>query len=188
MKKVLLIFIFIISLFSSVVGCEQNSSPTNTDTMNAKEDLKDFIDPDSSDWVKYSKIVREYFYYRTQAVVKNDLEILWNQYPSLKDDVDINKGINVEKEEMESLNKHFDLIDANYDIQSYDRIKVNTIDDYNVVVLVHGSIVYLRRDFDESGGEHLMKIFLEKIGNQWTVVKTDEYTQGEYKEWFNSQQ
>ncbi|MDX1771237.1 MAG: hypothetical protein R3328_06895, partial [Planococcaceae bacterium] len=99
-----------------------------------------------------------------------------------------NEGVNVEKEEMESLNKHFDLIDANYNIESYGRMKVNMIDDQNAIVLVHGSTVYLRKDFDESGGEYVMKIFLEKTNSQWTVVKTDEYTQEEYKEWFNSQQ
>ena len=183
MKRFLLVILFIMPL-SLLVSCQQ---PTQTENLNAEEDMKDFIEPEPSEWVKYSKIVREYLYYRTQAVVNNDIQILWNQYPSLKADVDINKGINGEKEEMESLNKHFDLIDANYDIESYDRMKVNSIDDQNVVVLVHGSIVYLRKDFDESGGEYVLKIFLEKTNSHWTVVKTDEYTQGEYKEWFNSQ-
>lgn len=184
MKRFFLVIGFIIPL-SLLAGCQQ---PTQTENLNAEEDMKDFIEPEPSEWVKYSKIVREYMYYRTQAVVNNDMQILWNQYPSLKADVDMKEGINVEKEEMESLNKHFNLIDANYNIESYDRMKVKTIDEQNAIVLVHGSIVYLRKDFDESGGEYVMKIFLEKTNSQWTVVKTDEYTQAEYKEWFNSQQ
>lgn len=183
MKRFFLVIIFILPL-SLLVSCQQ---PTQTENLNAEEDLKDFIEPEPSDWVKYSKIVREYMYYRTQAVVKNDIQILWNQYPRLKNDIDFNEGVNVEKEEMESLNKHFDLIDANYNIESYGRMKVNMIDDQNAIVLVHGSTVYLRKDFDESGGEYVMKIFLGKTNSQWTVVKTDEYTQEEYKEWFNSQ-
>lgn len=32
-------------------------------------------------------------------------------------------------------------------------------------------------------GGILIKIFLEQKDNQWTVVKTDEYTLPEYKEW-----
>jgi hypothetical protein len=79
------------------------------------------------------------------------MQMVWNQYPSLKADVDIKKGINVEEDEMESLNYHFDIIDANFNIESYERMKVKTIDDRNAIVLVHGSIVYLRKDFDESG-------------------------------------
>lgn len=175
----------IITILSLVVGCQQDSTTVETENPNATEDMKDFIEPEPSDSLKYTKTVTEYLYYRTQAVVNNDMDILWNQYPGLKDSINFKKGINVEKYVMESLNEHFDLIDANYNIESYERIKVKTIDDHNVIVLVHGSISYLRQDFQESGGEHVIKVFLEKTNNQWTVVKTDEYTQSEYKEWFN---
>lgn len=188
MKKALLIIILIIPIFSLVVSCQQNNTPTKKEDLIANEDMKDFIEPEPSNWVKFSNIAREYMYYRTQAVVNNDMQMLWNQYPSLKADVDIKKGINVEEDEMESLNNHFDIIDANFNIESYERMKVKTIDERNAIVLVHGSIVYLRNDFDESGGEYVMKIFLEKTNDQWTVVKTDEYTQSEYKEWFKSRQ
>ena len=77
------------------------------------------------------------------------------------------------------------MLDANYDIESYERIKVKTINENEAIVLVHGSIVYLRNDFDESGGEYLIKVFLEQKDKHWTVVKTDRYTQSEYKEWVN---
>jgi hypothetical protein len=62
---------------------------------------------------------------------------------------------------------------------------VKTINENEVIVLVHGSIVYLRNDFDESGGEYLIKVFLKQEDKHWTVVKTDEYTLPEYKEWLN---
>ena len=122
-------------------------------------------------------------YYRTQAVINNDISIIWEIYPELKKNIDLEKGVNVEKHEVESLNQGFDLLDANYNIESYERIKVNAINDNEVIVLVHGNIVYLRNDFDESGGEYLMKVFLILKDNQWTVVKTDEFTLPEYKEW-----
>lgn len=66
MKRFFLVIGFIIPL-SLLAGCQQT---TQTENLNAEEDMKDFIEPDSSEWVKYSKIVREYMYYRTQAVVK----------------------------------------------------------------------------------------------------------------------
>lgn len=79
------------------------------------------------------------------------------------------------------------MLDANYNIESNDRIKVKKINDNEVVVLIHGSIIYLRNDFDISGGEYLIKIFLEHKDNHWTVIKTDEYTLPEYKEWMKEE-
>ncbi|MFB4166901.1 hypothetical protein [Virgibacillus sp. JSM 102003] len=168
-------------LLLSLLGCQQNS--VLSDDLNSKKDLQGFVEPEPSDWVKYTKPVREYMYHRTQAVINNDINILWERYPELKENIDSEKGVNVEKNEVESLNHGFDLVDANYNIESYERIKVNAINDNKVTVLVHGSIVYLRDDFDESGGEYLMKVFLKQNDNQWTVEKTDEYTLPEYKEW-----
>ncbi|MNP39591.1 hypothetical protein D3C76_1331730 [compost metagenome] len=170
-----------VAIIISLIGCQQNTTlPENIST---KADMEDFIEPEPSDWVEYSKPAREYMYYRTQAVVNKDINILWDQYPKLKDNIDRKQGVNIEKDEVESLNQSFDVLDANYNIESYERIKVKTINDNEMVVLVHGSIMYLRNDFDESGGEYLIKLFLEHKENHWTVVKTDEYTLPEYKDW-----
>ncbi|OKL35278.1 hypothetical protein [Domibacillus mangrovi] len=89
----------------------------------------------------------------------------------------------MEKYEVDSLNKGFKLIDANYSIESRDRLKVKVINDEEVIVLVHGGIGYVHNDFDESVGELLIKISLKLKNDRWTVVKTDEYTESEYKEW-----
>jgi hypothetical protein len=164
-----------------MAGCSLDE--IRTETVNASEDMKGFKEPEPSDWVEYSKPVNEYMYYRTQAVVKKDIHILWDQYPALKDPIDLRKGINAEQLEVESSNEAFDLIDANFSIESYERLKVKTINKNKVVALVHGSIGYTRKDFDSSGGEYLIKVYLEQKDNQWTVVKTDEYTTSEYKEW-----
>ena len=171
----------IIVLLLLLVGCQQNAALS--DDQNSKKSLKGFVEPEPSDWVKYTKPVREYMYHRTQAVINNDINIIWEKYPELKENIDREKGVNVEKNEVESLNQGFDLLDANYNIESYEGIKINPINDNEVIVLVHGSIVYSRTDFDESGGEYLMKVFLKRKENEWTVVKTDEYTLPEYKEW-----
>ena len=133
-------------------------------TLTQKRVLKGFVEPEPSDWVKYTKPVREYMYHRTQAVINNDINIIWEKYPELKESIDREKGINVEKNEVESLNQGFDLLDANYNIESYEGIKIKPINDNEVIVLVHGSIVYSRTDFDESDGEYLMKVFLKQKG------------------------
>ncbi|WP_226036812.1 hypothetical protein [Aquibacillus saliphilus] len=176
----------IVVLLLSLIGCQQNLVIPND--LNSKKDIEGFAEPEPSDWVKYTKPVREYMYHRTQAVINNNINILWERYPELKENIDHEEGVNVEKNEVESLNQGFDLVDANYTIESYERIKVSAINDNEVTVLVHGSIVYLRDDFDESGGEYLMKVFLKQNDNQWTVVKTDEYTLPEYKEWLQESQ
>lgn len=157
-----------------LLGCQNN---TNTIVQEG------FVEPDPTQWVEYSKPVREYMYYRTQAVVDNDINVLWNRYPALKEQVDNQKGINVEKFEVGSINEGFKLIDANFDMESYEPIKVDVKSEDEVVVLVHGSIVYVRDDFEESGGEYLIELNLQRTDSQWTVVKTDEYTLSEYKEW-----
>ncbi|GAE94905.1 hypothetical protein JCM21714_4104 [Gracilibacillus boraciitolerans JCM 21714] len=172
----------IVLILLTLLGCQQNA--VLSDELNLNKDIEGFVEPESSDWVKYTNAVREYMYYRTQAMINKDIHILWERYPKLKENIDLEQGINVEKSEVESLNQGFDLLDANYNIESYDQIKANAINDNEVIVLVHGNIAYLRNDFDESGGEYLMKVFLKKEDNQWTVIKTDEYTLPEYKELF----
>jgi hypothetical protein len=185
MKNFLLSSIFFfIAIF--LAGCQQNI--TLSENSSVKEDMKGFNEPEPSDWVEYIKPVTEYMYFRTQAVVHNDINILWDQYHGLKDDSDLEQGINVEKYEVETLNEGFELIDANFNIESYDRIKVKSINDNEVIILVHGSISYLRDDFDESGGEYLIKLFLEHKDNKWTIVKTDEYNLPEYKEWLKNRE
>ncbi|MCL6603169.1 MAG: hypothetical protein K6T94_09870 [Paenibacillus sp.] len=179
--KIFLLRSILVVILISLVGCQQNKSIT--ENLNTKIEMEGFEEPKSSEWVKYITPVIEYMYYRTQAVVNSDINILWDKYRNLKDNVDSEQGVNIEKNEVESLNRNFDLLDANFNIESYERIKVKIINENEVVVLVHGSIIYLKNDFDESGGEYLIKIFLEFKNNQWTVVKTDEYTLPEYKEW-----
>ena len=186
MKNFLISRSIVVVVLLSLIGCQQNT--ILTENLNTNADLEGFVEPEPSDWVKYVKPAREYMYFRTQAVVNKDINILWDKYPDLKDNVDRKQGVNIEKNEVDSLNQSFDLLDANYNNESNERIKVKTINDNEVVVLVHGSIIYLRNDFDESGGELLIKVFLEHKDNNWTVVKTDEYTLPEYKEWMKEKE
>ncbi|WP_042351643.1 hypothetical protein [Bacillus massiliigorillae] len=184
MKKYLLISLIAI-LGISLAGCQQPES--KTDDSKTKKVVDGFIEPAPSDWLNYSSSVIRYMYYRTQATVHNDITILWKQYPELMENIDLKNGINVEKDEVERLNQHFTLIDANFSMESHDQLKVKTLNDDEVIVRIHGGISYLRKDFGESGGELLMELYLQKKGDQWTVIKTDEYTEAEYKEWLKQQ-
>ena len=161
-----------------LAGCQDSTALPDA----PKEEM-DFIEPEPSDWAVYMKPIREYMYYRTQAVLNDDIHTLWNRYPELQQNMDPKHGINVELNDVDTLNGGFDLLDANYAIEGYERIKVKMSTDNEATVLVHGSIIYLRDDFEESGGEYLLEVFLKKKESGWTVVKTDEYTQSEYKEW-----
>ncbi|OAB40350.1 hypothetical protein [Paenibacillus antarcticus] len=179
MKSILLI------VLAALVGCQQSEALTENQItkVDTEADMEGFVEPESSNWVEYTKPAREYMYYRTQAVINKDINILWDKYPDLKDNIDPKQGVNVEKDELKSLNHNFKLLDANYNIESYERMKVKKINANEVVLLIHGTISYLRTDFDESGGEYLIKIFLEQKDNHWMVVRTDEYNLEEYKEW-----
>ncbi|MBY0121993.1 hypothetical protein [Bacillus sp. S/N-304-OC-R1] len=176
MKKIQLVFYIVLLILT---GCQQESSVKS----NQLGDHAGFAEPEPSDWMSYSKIVTEYMYYRTQAVIKNNINILWDQYPELRKGSDPTQGINAEKYEVETLNNGFDFIDANFVIESYERMKVKNINDHESIVLVHGSMSFLRKDFEESGGEYLIELYVKKQTNRWTIVKTDEYTLPEYKEW-----
>jgi len=175
----------ILIVLAALVGCQQSEALTeNQNTkVDSQADLEGFVEPEPSGWVEYTKPARLYMYYRTQAVINKDINILWDKYPDLKDNKDPKQGVNNEKDELDSLNQSFKLLDANYNIESYERMKVKTINDNEVIVLIHGSISYLRTDFDESGGEYLIKLYLEQKDNHWMVVRTDEYNLEEYKEW-----
>jgi hypothetical protein len=164
------------------------NSITMSSTESKTSNMKDYIEPTPSEWVEYMKPLNKYMYYRTQSIIRNDIEILWNVFPQLKNNRNKELGINNEIFEMESRSKNDSMIDANFNIESYERIKIKKISDTEVIALIHGSISYLGNDFDNSGGELLIKVFLESANKEWTVVETDEYTLPEYKEWVTERQ
>lgn len=169
----------------SLLGCSTNSEK-GVQREEAVANTEGFIEPDSSDWVQYIVPVREYLYYRTNAVLQDNIDVLWKRYPHLKINIDRKTGVNIEKFEVQSLNESFHLIDANFSVEGWERIKIKETNDNQAIVLVHGGIGYLREDFEESGGEILIKLFLEREDDQWIVVKTDEYLLHEYKEWLKN--
>ncbi len=169
MKK-LMIAVLTISLIL-LLGCSSSSAQ--------------FKEAEPSEWVVYNELLTEYFHLRTQAVIENDIDILHERYPSLSENISIEEGINIEGSELKSYNEGLTLIDANFDLEHYDRLKVNMISDNEAVVLVHGLNLYTTADFGESGGEFLMEVHLQKNNDQWEIIKTDEYTISEYQAWLD---
>jgi hypothetical protein len=135
-----------------------------------------FTDPNPETWVMLMPAVREYLYYRKKAVIAGNVEVLWTQYPELKDGADFSKGINAEEffiNNMQGL-KPFD---GNIFPEYYERMKVNILGE-TAEVLVHWLELYLYVDetgrFEDSGGEFRVIIFLRHQDNQWTVYKTHD--------------
>lgn len=50
-----------------------------------------------------------------------------------------------------------------------------------VVVRVHGLERYIQKDFsDGTAGEFILDLHLQRAGDRWTVVRTDETTLSEF--------
>ncbi|MDF2630143.1 MAG: exported protein of unknown function [Symbiobacteriaceae bacterium] len=126
----------------------------------------------------FHPIVNRYFYVRKQAVLAGDPAVVWREFPALKEGYDGQAGINAEADAVGGY-KSLTFIDGNMQPESYARLKAQADGD-RAVVLVNGSEVYLHKDFSESGGQVQVMLYLEKTGDGWTVVKTDETTLAEY--------
>lgn len=161
-------------------GCQQ--SHTQSGNMFSEINLEDFEEPEPSEWMEYTKALHAYMYYRTQAVIEEDTEILTNQYPDLKSQSGDEEGLNSEINEAKFLNQTSNVIDANYDIEYYNRIKRKTIADDEVSILLHGNLIYLDDDFESSGGEIVMLVHLNNEENQWRVNKTQTFSIDAYKD------
>ncbi len=152
----------------------------NTETVTPISDSAGvFLSPedmDSQTFMAFMPVVREYFYYRKKAILANSVEVLWARFPGLKQGVDINNGINAEEKTV--TNTHFlNPFDGNISPESRERIKVKLSGDH-AELLVHGGEMYLYRDqtgnFDETGGELKIILFVQQEGSQWMVYKTQD--------------
>ncbi len=139
-----------------------------------------FAEPDPETWVMLMKPVREYLYYRKQAVISGDPQILWDRYPAMAFGRDPAHGIDNEAFMIGNF-QALKPFDGNIAPEAYDRIRVVLGEDGTAQVLVHGMELYLYVDpaggFDESGGEFKLVLFLFSRDDQaWTVCKTVDIT------------
>lgn len=127
-----------------------------------------------------STAVNEYFYYRKTAIIGRDAEVLWARYPQLRTGEDLPTGINTEGSIARSDTAR-SLADLVYDLDRYERIRLLSSSADAVVVRVHGLERYIENDFsDGTAGEFILDLHLQRVGDAWTVVRTDAMTLGEY--------
>jgi hypothetical protein len=87
------------------------------------ESTTEFMEPDPETYVMVLPAVLEYFYYRKKAMISGNVEELWTQYPELKSESDISKGINAEGFFISNY-QGLKLFDGNIFPEEYERIKV----------------------------------------------------------------
>jgi hypothetical protein len=188
--KILLLILIAIILTSCATASPQpaleSSIPSTQEISTATpSSINGFVEPDPSTWVMLMPAVDEYFYYRKQAMIANDVEVLWAHYPELRNDVNISKGINAEGFLISSY-QGLKLFDGNIFPEDYERIRVK-LAGAKAEVLVHGLELYLFRDengnFQDSGGEIWIDLYMTRLGNnRWYVYKTDAVTDAEYSQ------
>ncbi|MFM6899150.1 MAG: hypothetical protein ACKPKF_18345, partial [Microcystis panniformis] len=116
---------------SSVTSTADSTSTSDIST-SAPASTSSFTEPDPETFVALMPALREYFYYRKQAVITSNIEELWTHFPELKNEVSIEQGINIVTN-YQSL-KPFD---GNIFPEHYERLRVKFTNG-KVEVLVHG--------------------------------------------------
>jgi len=126
----------------------------------------------------FEPVVNRYFYFRKQAVVQQNADALYREFPDLAQGTDKAAMVNAESDVVARY-RGMDVIDGNVQPEHYARFLVREDGD-KAAVLVNGMELYLRKDFGKSGGQLQLLLFLERRGGAWTVVRTDETTVAEY--------
>ena len=199
MSKILNLRILIYLSCAMLISCSPvNTSPTTSTqapTAGPREstqtpialptatplDISDFSELDPETYVTLMPAIREYFYYRKQAVINGNTEELWQHYPELSQDIDVEAGINAEKFHIQNY-QGLQPFDGNIFPEYYDRLIIHETPE-GFEVLLHGMELYLWRDgnnFDESGGEFIILLYLRLENEVWTVYKTDQVTMMEW--------
>jgi len=150
----------------------------------ADDRFTEFSKPDPEIYVELMPVIREYFYYRKQAVLKSEMDVLYDRYPALETDINIDQGINIEASQVHHM-QSLAPFDGDIFPEYYEKIRVWEEED-EVQFLVHGMALYLFMNpeglFSESEGEFMMVIYAKYQGGNWQISKTDEVTLGEWKD------
>jgi len=94
------------------------------------------------------------------------MDRFYDRYPALQERINIDQGINLEANEVHYM-QSLAPFDGNILPEYYEKIRVRETEG-EIQVLAHGMALYLWKDsvgmFEESGGEFMMVIFLNKEG------------------------
>jgi len=166
-------------MLATTTGCSRQSSVPTAEPplpLAAPKGMTQ-VTPDQS--ATFMPLVNRYFYVRKQAVLAGDPEVIWREFPPLREGYNRQAGINAEADVINGY-RSIAAVDGNVDPESYARLKT-VVDGDQAVLLVNGTEMYLTKAFSESGGQVQVMLFLEKRSDGWTLVKTDETTIAEYK-------
>jgi len=152
-------------------------------TPTENDEFSEFVHPDPETYVTLMPLIREYFFYRKQAVLNGDMDGFFDRYPALEVGMNIDQGINIEASQVHNM-QSLDPFDANISPEYYEKIRVRKIE-AEIHISVHGIALYLWKDseglFNESGGEFMIVIYAREQGDNWQIYKTDEVTLMEQK-------
>lgn len=164
-------------MLMTAAGCSQRTAPTSEPPLPLAAP-KGMTQVTPEQYAAFVPMVNRYFYVRKQAVLAGDPEVLWREFPALKEGNNRQAGINAEAGVISGY-RSAGPIDGNVDPESYARLKV-LVDGDKAVVLVNGTEMYLTKEFTESGGQVQVMLYLEKAGAGWRLVRTDETTLAEF--------
>ena len=168
---------------SSVTGTAGPSAISNNPT-SAPASTSSFTEPDPETFVALMPALREYFYYRKQAVITSNIEELWTHFPELKNEIGIEQGINSE-EFIVTNYQGLKPFDGNIFPEYYERFRIKSTNG-QVEVFVHGMELYTWLDennkFEDSGGEFKIVLTLHRKDGHWVVYKTDDVTMSEWQQ------
>jgi len=139
-----------------------------------------FVRPDLTTFTKIAEPVREYFYYRKQAVITGNVRVIWAHYPDIQKSADFTGTTGVGHEAI-MVNSYRPLRPFDGDIASEQYAPLRAkVEQGKIIVLLHGSELYMYGapgHFDQSGGEFEIKLFLRDHHGTMTIVKTEELLQ-----------
>jgi len=132
-----------------------------------------FTTPEPGMWVEVAALLREYFYFRKQAILKQDISLLWERYPALREPYLPTRGINAERLEVDHTRPYLDGNIA-FDRDFRVRLRGDTLQVY-----VHGWEEYLLPDFSITGSEFYIQLDFQRRGFRWELTRTDALTEAE---------
>lgn len=161
-----------------IAGCSRSTAPQAEPPLPLAAP-RGMAEVTSEQHATFMPMVHRYFHVRKQAVLAGDPEIIWREFPALKDGRNSQAGINDEATAIAGY-RPLAPIDGNVAPESYARLKA-LVDGDKAILLVNGTEIYLTKEFSQSGGQVQLMLYLEKRRDAWTLVKTDETTIAEYK-------
>ena len=132
-----------------------------------------FVIPEPELWVQVAPRIREYFYFRKQAIVHGDIARLWERYPALRSPFLPDQGINSERVEVEHTQPY---LDGNITFDHDFRVCLRAT---TMQVYVHGWEEYLLPDLNITGSEFYIRLDFQGRGPDWALMRTDTLTEAE---------